>query len=87
MHHLPAIVIARPKEVQALEKAPKLRDAGVCGMGKGAGCSSAWSHQSKSFIVLHVVFKSPVLESQKDWQLNQTATNLDWTAVAVLGGP
>jgi len=34
-----------------------------------------------------VVFKSPVLESQKDRQLNRTATNLDRTAVAVLGGP
>jgi len=34
-----------------------------------------------------VVFKSPVLESQKDQQLNWTATNLDRTAVVVLGGP
>ena len=34
----------------------------------------------------YIVFKSPVLESQKDWQLNRTGTDLDRTAVAVLGG-
>jgi len=38
-------------------------------------------------ILEYLVFKSLVLESQKDWQLNQTATNLDQTAVVVLGGP
>jgi len=51
--HLPATVIAMPKEVQASEKAAKSRDAGVCGMGRWVGFSNAWSHQSKSLVVSH----------------------------------
>ena len=38
--------------------------------------------QSSLSTTRHVVFQSPVATEWKNWQPNQTATNLDWTAVA-----